>query len=95
MSLRQGGYENCAQNGDFSRKRPSYRLVLLRHFFDCRESEMGSNMIVLEVDPLFPDFGRFVIVGFFVDPPAVGPVFPFAISQIIAVLGTCQKAGDQ
>jgi hypothetical protein len=63
--------------------------------FGCRDSKMGSNMIVFEIDSLFSDFSRFVIVSFFVDPPAVGPVFPFAISQIIAVLGTCQKAGDQ
>ena len=61
----------------------------------CRELKMGSNMIVLEVDSLFPDFGRFIIMGFFIDPPAVGPVFPFEISQIIAMLGASQKTGDQ
>jgi hypothetical protein len=56
---------------------------------------MGSNMIVFEVDPLFSDFGRFVIMGFFVDPPGVGPVFPVEISQVITMLGTYQKTGDQ
>jgi hypothetical protein len=56
---------------------------------------VNSNMIMLEADSFFPDFGGFVIVRFFINPPAVGPVFSFTISQIIAMLGTCQKTGDQ
>ena len=61
----------------------------------CREAKTGSNIIVFEVDSLFSDFGRFVIVSFFVDPPAVGSVFPVEMSQVIAMLSTCQKTGDQ
>ena len=60
-----------------------------------RESTLVSDMIVFEVDSFFSDFGRFVIMGFFVDPPAVGPVFPVEISQVIAMLSTCQKTGHQ
>ncbi|WP_372681334.1 hypothetical protein [Desulfosarcina sp.] len=63
--------------------------------FSCREAKMASNIIVFEVDSLFSDFGRFVIVGFFVDPPAVGLVFTVEISQVIAMLGTGQKADNQ
>ena len=59
------------------------------------QAKIGSNIIVFEIDSLFSDFGRFVIVGFFVDPPAVGPVFPVEISQVIAMLGTGQKAGNE
>ena len=60
-----------------------------------RYIEDESNMIVFEVDSLFSDFGRFVIVGFFVDPPAVGPVFPVEISQVIAMKGAGQKTSGQ
>lgn len=57
--------------------------------------EDESNMIVFKVDSLFSDFGRFVIMGFFVDPPAVGPVFPVKISQVVAMKGAGQKTGGQ
>jgi len=60
-----------------------------------RELTLVSDMIVFEVDSLFSDFSRFVIVSFFVDPPAVGSLFPVEISQVIAMLSTCQKTGDQ
>ena len=63
--------------------------------FSWREAKIGSNIIVFEIDSLFSDFGRFVIVGFFVDPPAIGIVFPVEISQIIVMPGTGQKAGDE
>ena len=93
--FRKSGYENCTRDGNLLRGEDVVLVDVLADIeFSWREAKMGSNMIVFEADSLFSDFGRFVIVGFFVDPPAVGLVFPVEISQVIAMLGTGQKAGD-
>lgn len=63
---------------------------------NCLYSSINSNvcsyMIVFEVDPLSLDFTGFVIACFFIDPPAVGFVFPVDEAQVIAMQGAGQKS---
>jgi hypothetical protein len=42
LGLRQGGYENCAPNGNFGGIDPSHRMVVPMFFFEGRESEGAS-----------------------------------------------------